>query len=271
MRRGFAGVVAGIAVSLTAVASAHAATVVGALDPTPQEAAQHNRDCNITGLWVPTLGDVVLSQPPTPMPGWTVPAGGGVITAWSTNGQSAGARFRLAVTRFDSPERARVVAHSAIETIPSTVDTATFPTSIPVQGGEQLGLVVIEPGYVGDCHYPGQDSDEDIYITNDPGDGQETDLFNNPYEKTRLNVSAALTRGGPAAAVQCVVPRLKRRSVVRARKVLRKAHCALGLIHRARGARHARRSQTMIVRQHPPAGTVAPAGRRVTVTLGRRR
>lgn len=61
---------------------------------------------------------------------------------------------------------------------------------------------------------------------------------------------------------QCLVPRLRGRSLSAARTALRRAHCNLGPIHgeRSRAAR--------IVKQYRPAGKTLPAGTEVGVKLG---
>jgi hypothetical protein len=80
-------------------------------------------------------------------PAYAVPAPGGVITSWSVNaGQTAtpaGNRvalrlFRAAVDQTSGLLSATVLATSRPRVAPTGV--ATFPTRIPVKGGEQLGL-----------------------------------------------------------------------------------------------------------------------------------
>jgi subtilisin family serine protease len=70
---------------------------------------------------------------------------------------------------------------------------------------------------------------------------------------------AALTR--TPAAVRCVVPRLRGKTVVQARVALARAHCSLGQVKRAGKGR--------ITAQSPRAGKRVAAGARVRVKLGR--
>lgn len=65
--------------------------------------------------------------------------------------------------------------------------------------------------------------------------------------------------------VTCVVPKLKGKTVAKARKALKKAHCKLGKVSKPRG--HGRK----IGKQSKQAKTVLPSGSTVKVTLTRRR
>jgi Right handed beta helix region/PASTA domain len=73
----------------------------------------------------------------------------------------------------------------------------------------------------------------------------------------------------PPARVRCVVPRLKGKTVAKARTLLRRAHCALGRVSHA----HSRLRRGLIVSQRPRAGAARPRGTKVgvVVSLGRRR
>jgi hypothetical protein len=85
------------------------------------------------------------------------------------------------------------------------------------------------------------------------------------------NVSAtsAATAVVHAPPVRCVVPRLKGRTVAKARTLLRRAHCALGRVSHA----HSRVRRGLIVSQRPRAGASRPRGTKVSavVSLGHRR
>jgi hypothetical protein len=73
-------------------------------------------------------------------PSYRVPAGGGVITSWTTGGgPSDGLRARLEVVREGSSSPA-VVGEGNLETGVPKLNPYTFPTRIPVQGGDTLGL-----------------------------------------------------------------------------------------------------------------------------------
>jgi len=71
----------------------------------------------------------------------------------------------------------------------------------------------------------------------------------------------------PAPTVQCVVPKLNGLTVKRARTRLTAAHCALGTVHKRRGKGRPGR----IISSSPAAGTTAPDGTKVSVTVRTRR
>ncbi|HEX5622077.1 MAG TPA: choice-of-anchor D domain-containing protein [Solirubrobacteraceae bacterium] len=68
------------------------------------------------------------------------------------------------------------------------------------------------------------------------------------------------------AVLRCVVPKLKGKTLKKARKALRKAHCTLGTMTRRVGGRPGR-----IRRSRPKARSVHPAGTAVNVVVNRRR
>ena len=67
-----------------------------------------------------------------------------------------------------------------------------------------------------------------------------------------------------ANPVKCVVPKLKGKTLKKARKALKKAHCKLGKITGPKG------KKARIKKQKPKAGTVLAAGSKVKVTTKRR-
>jgi cytochrome c peroxidase len=69
--------------------------------------------------------------------------------------------------------------------------------------------------------------------------------------------------GSVAQKTRCVVPRLRGRTVARARLTLRRSECGLGLVLRPRHAR----GRLVISSQRPSAGAKRPAGTRVAVRL----
>ncbi|WP_272475743.1 PASTA domain-containing protein [Baekduia alba] len=72
----------------------------------------------------------------------------------------------------------------------------------------------------------------------------------------------------PTRGVRCVVPDLKNKTLADAKAALKKAHCALGAVHRPR-SRAARRKATRVVAQTRKAGAQAARGTKVTVTMGK--
>lgn len=67
--------------------------------------------------------------------------------------------------------------------------------------------------------------------------------------------------------VQCKVPRLKGKSLSRAKRALRAAHCKLGRVKLPRGVRRAGR--LVVIASKPKAGAVRADGTKVRLTLGR--
>jgi beta-lactam-binding protein with PASTA domain len=91
---------------------------------------------------------------------------------------------------------------------------------------------------------------------------------------TASNVAGRASATSVATAVvpvpvRCVVPRLKGKTVAKARTLLRRAHCALGRVSYARS----RVRRGLIVSQRPGAGAARLRGTKVkvVVSLGRRR
>ena len=67
-----------------------------------------------------------------------------------------------------------------------------------------------------------------------------------------------------AAGTRCVVPRVRGRELTRARRLLARAHCAVGRIRRAR-SRHVRRGR--VISQGHRAGRSLPGGARVGLLI----
>jgi hypothetical protein len=84
---------------------------------------------------------------------------------------------------------------------------------------------------------------------------------------TFTGADAALTTASPGGGANpkpsCHVPKLKGRTLKSARRALKKAHCALGKVHKPRHS-HGR---LVVRRQSPAAGKVRKNGTKVTVTL----
>jgi hypothetical protein len=82
-------------------------------------------------------------------------------------------------------------------------------------------------------------------------------------EVARSETPSAPSRSAPAIE-RCVVPVLRGRSLAAARRLLRRAHCALGAVRRAR----ARRGSEVVTAQRVRRGTVLAAGSPVSVVVG---
>jgi hypothetical protein len=111
-----------------------------------------------------------------PSPSYAVPAGGGVITSWTTNpGANTGVSTRLEVIREAAGGATphTVVAESALQTNIPAHNTTAFSTSIPVQAGDLIGLEIESPGG-GFCVGQGPDFFQDQTVAStDPGPGKE--------------------------------------------------------------------------------------------------
>ena len=76
-------------------------------------------------------------------PSYTVPAGGGVITAWSMVAGSTSAKVRLGIFRQTGmPDEYTTIGASAAQDLTEGV-LNTFPTKISVQAGDVLGLLIL--------------------------------------------------------------------------------------------------------------------------------
>ena len=177
--------------------------VLSGYDPPPGERS----GCPTVGaLYVPGLDGGAAAAPPG-APLWTVPQGGGVITSWSFNNAAAGTQVRLAVTRFVKPDAVVVDARSPLETVGVSEEVNTFPTSIPVRGGEQISLDVPVPGAGTPtprvCYWGRDVSEEFAYVADGrlpTGSEAPMNSTSRGYPQTRVNIAATLeTQGGPAA------------------------------------------------------------------------
>jgi len=81
------------------------------------------------------------------------------------------------------------------------------------------------------------------------------------------NVTATFAKNPSPPEAKCRVPRLRGKSLARARRALSAAHCSLGRVRKPKG----RGGKLVVASSRPGAGTVRPAGARVNVKLARRR
>jgi len=178
---------------------------LGGLSPYDPPPAERSGCSTVGALYVPGL-DGGAAGTPVGAPLWTVPQGGGVITSWSFNNAAAGARVRLAVTRFVRSDALVVDARSALETVRVTDDVNTFPASIPVRGGDQISLDVPVPDAATPtprvCYWGRNVSEEFAYLADGRlPTGQEAPICcGRGYEKTRVNITATLDTSGGGGA-----------------------------------------------------------------------
>ena len=139
-RRTLRGFVAGAVACAAMVTSAHPAAAATTLGET------NNPFSGVTCTGPSTYLQVSTGRTPS----YSVPAGGGVITSWSTFAPAGqgGAQVKLGVFRPTGPPPAQytTVGASATKTLKAGSVNA-FPTSIPVQPGDTLGLLIVTGGY----------------------------------------------------------------------------------------------------------------------------
>ena len=125
-------------------------------------------------------------------PDYRVPAGGGVITSWQLRGHATTPGSGRLQLWLPSPTTPRTLAaRSDIEAFAANT-VNSFPTRIPVAGGEQLGLRGVTDGaYAFTTALAG---DVIIYdgIGFDPAPGEMGFNFPNSPANRRLNVAATL-------------------------------------------------------------------------------
>jgi Divergent InlB B-repeat domain/PASTA domain len=81
------------------------------------------------------------------------------------------------------------------------------------------------------------------------------------------NVTATFTKGSAPPQASCHVPKLKGKSLAKARRALGAAHCSLGKVRKPKGAK----GKLVVRSSSPPAGSVRPAGAKVSLRLRRGR
>lgn len=101
---------------------------------------------------------------------YVVPAGGGVITSWTTNpGPNTGTSTRLEVVR-ESGSGNAVVGESDVQANIPAHNSASFPTRIAVQAGDVLGLEIAQGATVF-CASGGVTGSDLTTRSSDPGPG----------------------------------------------------------------------------------------------------
>jgi uncharacterized repeat protein (TIGR01451 family) len=157
--------VAALVGPLGVASGASGATQIGQTTDSPGNASCNAGASNPTVRWQHTTDPASAS--------YAVPAGGGVITSWTTNpGANAGTSTRLEVVR-EGPGAAAgtniVVGESDVQANIPPHNAASFPTRIPVQAGDVIGLE-IATGTTIFCASPGNPGDSTIR-SSDPGPG----------------------------------------------------------------------------------------------------
>ncbi len=179
MRNFVTGALASGVLLVGVVGQAQAATTIG------RAATDSVTNCSAGFAWVQNTAD--LSSP-----SYTVPAGGGVITAWSHDVSAdtpTTATMRLKVFRKTAPQTYLTVGHSVAQPLTSP-GLKTFATSVSVQGGDLLGLRTGGSGET-DCFRSAQSGD----VTEDgPADPAPGEPFTSveASSATSLNIAAVV-------------------------------------------------------------------------------
>jgi hypothetical protein len=192
------------AVAAGGAPAANAGPVAIGATARPGTASGQDAGCGyVQALYVPGLdGRPNNNGAPSGDPAYTVPAGGGVITSWSTSSQYAGTPLRLAITRF-TDMGVVVQARSAPETITQRDAVNTFATNLRVRGGEQIALDIPDVPHEATiphiCYYAGA-AEEFAWITGDEQADGTTQPFTPGYGQphSRVNIAATLD-DSPAA------------------------------------------------------------------------
>jgi hypothetical protein len=197
----------------------------------------------------------------------------GVVTSWSYLAAGSPGQLALLVVKLIGEEHTALpgypynkaivqeVGESASVTPPPNL-LSTFPTRIPVQAGDLIGL---KPSSKGQCwaeHRP----EYEMAFGTAPGPGATANFSVREDNETQVDVSARLEPdadgdgygdetqdqcpanastqgpclstpvpgGGSAAEVTCRVPKLKGKTLKQAEVAIREAHCSLGRVNKPR-------------------------------------
>jgi sugar lactone lactonase YvrE len=120
---------------------------------------------------------------------------------------------------------------------------------VPIGGGQPsctIGVVPLNPG-------------KTTIVGSYPGDAV--------HYQSQITFTICVGSGGPCKPpVKCVVPKLKGKTLKRAKALLSKAHCKLGKVKRPKQGRN-----LLVSKQSPQPGATRSAGTHVNVTLAPRR
>jgi hypothetical protein len=196
---------------------------------------------------------------------------------------SAGTTYRIAIDGFDgdwggfvltwtrAPLPPQPPANTALPTITGTAVAGKTLTAAP---GTWTGTPPVAFAYQwescdahgGSCvSLPGETSSNHRVARSDAGSTLAV-VVTASNVAGRASATSAQT-GVVTVPVRCVVPRLKAKTVAKARRALRTAHCALGRV----SAKRSRARRGVIVSQRPRPGAVGPRGMKVRVVVSKGR
>jgi hypothetical protein len=168
--------------ALAGAGSASAATTIGQ-SPPPAPATP--------GLCSPvSVVDQVQLASVTGNP-FVVPAGGGVITSWTTSLASGNLLERLRVYTLTGPTAAIPVGDSEFQNVGP--GSATFRTRVPAPGGAVIGLSIANPaGAPTGCYYAGTGNAGDKWGDHTPSGATSVGEAFSQVGARLINVSAVL-------------------------------------------------------------------------------
>jgi hypothetical protein len=169
------------ALALLAPASSEAATTIGKLDPVP-----NGGTCQAGNVYLETIVDTIG------FPGlrYTVPAGGGVITSWGTRPDATGGQRAALKTLRDNGPTVTVLGASVLQDLTPSVPNS-FPTRIPVGGGESIGYAVPAGSTSQACYDTQTNSNDGVKAGPDPSPGNVFTVDNDSTQR-RLNLTATI-------------------------------------------------------------------------------
>jgi hypothetical protein len=243
-----------------------AASALALLAATGAQAATVTVGSPLTGSFFPSTFSVTGT-----IANSTLPEGGanltspvtGTIVRWRIMDGSGGP-YRLRVLTPGSGTTYTGAAASDPQT-PSGLGTETFAANMPIQAGQTIGLDNTSPtDGIGNSEFGGAAS---ISWAPSLGPGESRVGTGGSGNELSFNADVEYSLpiapiGPPAPAVNCVVPRLKGKSLKAARKALTKAECKLGKVkgHKGKSAK--------VRKQNPKPGKVLAPGAKVNVKLG---
>jgi hypothetical protein len=178
-------IAAAIAAAFALAPTAGAATTIGQSPPVAGTPATGN------GCTAPFDIDGVQASSVTGN-SYQVPAGGGVITSWSTFTPNGSGMLRFRVYNLGT-DGMTPVGESQVETL-TPASPPEFPTRIPVSGGERIGYTVFNGAQLDNCTYENTGNEGD-FARGSQGSapiGQFELFFASPQPQALINLSAKL-------------------------------------------------------------------------------
>ncbi len=221
----------------------------------------------------PTL-TVQLSYDPLTSPNPTISPANGVITGWKVKSADDGAIYTLKVMRPSGPvslvtaTNSNFTAVSSVQAptaVPAGTGVATptgavfsYPASLSINKGDYIGLLT---------------GGDDDHVAQKTTGGLAKNLFANNFAGLPANGATAPLLGDEqhdlllqATVKFCKVPNLKGKKAKAAKKALIKADCAAKISKKKTGKK---RSFGKVIKQKQKAGTTAPPGTAIKVTVGK--